>query len=63
MDIAKIQKLIHKAIKEYSISAKYDEDILVLFLTSDFLREANGLNDVPEKIKRTPTPTRDIEVL
>lgn len=38
-DITKIQKLIRKAIKDYSITAKYDEEILVAFLSVDLFRE------------------------
>ena len=38
-DITKIQKLIRKAIKDYGITAKYDEEILVAFLSVDLFRE------------------------
>ncbi len=38
-DITKIQKLIRKAIKDYGITAKYDEEVLVSFISVDLFRE------------------------
>lgn len=42
MDITKIQKIVRKAIKDYSITAKYDEEILVSFLSVDIFREISA---------------------
>lgn len=46
MDITKIQKIVRKAIKDYSITAKYDEEILVSFLSVDIFREIST-DDMP----------------
>jgi hypothetical protein len=39
MDITKIQKILRKAIKDYSIKATIDEEALVAFLSVDMYRE------------------------
>lgn len=57
LDITKIQKQIHKAIKDYSITSKYDEGVLVLFLLADIFREVNGMNAEHEQPKRNKKPS------
>ncbi len=42
IDITKIQKLIRKAIKDYGITAKYDEEIIVALMSVDLFREMNN---------------------
>lgn len=38
MDITKIQRILLKAVKDYGIVAKHDEEILVSFLSVDLFR-------------------------
>ncbi|SPF51217.1 hypothetical protein SBF1_50101 [Candidatus Desulfosporosinus infrequens] len=56
MDITKIQKIVRKAIKDYAITAKYDEEILVSFLSVDIFREIN--EDSPAPLSDPKAPPR-----
>lgn len=52
MDITKIQRIIRKAIKDYGIKAKYDDEILVSFLSVDMFREMS----TPDALPTPPAP-------
>jgi len=53
-DILKIQKAVRKAIKDYTIESKREEEVLVAFLSVDIYL---ALEDHPEPIKaRKVTP-------
>lgn len=51
MDITKIQKLIRKSIKDFGITAKFDEEIIVALMSADLFREMSGMVDEPRKGK------------
>lgn len=54
-DILKIQKAIRKAIKDYTIESKREEEVLVAFMSVDLFLALEDHPDAP-KIKRTPNP-------
>jgi len=54
-DILKIQKAIRKAIKDYTIESKREEEVLVAFMSVDLFLALEDHPDTP-KIKRIPNP-------
>jgi len=57
MDITKIQKIVRKSIKDYAITAKYDEEILISFLSVDIFREINT-DEAPSPSPAPKNPSR-----
>ena len=55
LDIMKIQKTIRKAIKDYAITAKHDEEVLICFMSTDLYLNLTT-EDAPPSSKRKPKP-------
>ncbi|WP_407310443.1 hypothetical protein [Desulfosporosinus sp. SB140] len=53
LDILKIQKTIRKAIKDYSISAKYDEEVLISLVSVDLYLCLDSEDSTPPHPKVT----------
>lgn len=62
MDIIKIQKTIRKAIKDYAIVAKYDEEVLISFVSVDLYINLTAEDPTPAPSKRRPL-TPEVTVL
>lgn len=56
-DILKIEKTIRKSMKDYAITAKYDEEVLVRFISVDLYLALEEKETAPPKRKSTiPNP-------
>lgn len=61
LDILKIQKTIRKAIKDYTIVAKHDEEVLISLVSVDLYLNLTN-EDIQAPLKRKP-PTPHSEVV
>lgn len=63
MDILKIEKTIRKSMKDYAITAKYDEEVLVRFISVDLYLALEEKDTPPPPRPKRNTVVVDLEVI
>lgn len=63
LDILKIQKTIRKAIKDYVIVAKYDEEVLISLVSVDLYLNLTAEDAAPPSKRKPLTPSSEVTVL